>query len=403
MLSLYLYLKKRIPKYIIQRIFLFADREGITQRCLESDYITYGFSKLLVEYNSAPSLWMSAAGGGHQELMRVLIEEKANIAYGEYYAFRISIVRKRYDLAEYLIQCGSDIHAANDIVLVEACSNGHLEAVKLLLSFDTHWDFRIPLKAAAENDQPEIASYIVHSRPFEISDGSIINLIVHDFIDSVLYFIEKGIINKFEVIRRAADSGSMKIIKHFNIITKNMYLSMFPEVLIFLFQHEKYEFKHKHLNRICRTDNLYLLKYLVRFDIFEYCVHHHSIKVLSYLLSNFEYPKFIHVDHSNSYQSLNYIASRGVMIHFDKPPDMSIIVKYNYKYLIINIIKWSPKFLVISEEHFKTAVEFGYVTLVDLLLDFGGIPKKTINSAYEKIRHTQASEMHKILNTALTK
>ena len=75
---------------------------------------------------------LHAAQLGHFEIIKYLIDQKADVGYAQDYALRTVVIKGHLDIVKYLIQNGADVKSLDDGVLFCAKHNGHMEVVEYL-------------------------------------------------------------------------------------------------------------------------------------------------------------------------------------------------------------------------------------------------------------------------------
>ena len=78
-------------------------------------------------------LFRSAAYNGHLEIVKFLVEHKADIHVNDDLALSYAARKGHLEVVQYLVNQGADIHAKNEWALKWAVESDHVEVVKFLI------------------------------------------------------------------------------------------------------------------------------------------------------------------------------------------------------------------------------------------------------------------------------
>lgn len=103
-----------------------------------------------------------ASQNGHRNIVRYLIDNKADIHSGNDLCISSASEHGNINLVKYLVEQKADIRVNNNLSLILACINGHLEMVKYLVEnkADVHARQEQPIRLACTNNL-NIVSYLV--------------------------------------------------------------------------------------------------------------------------------------------------------------------------------------------------------------------------------------------------
>jgi len=74
----------------------------------------------------------NAADNGHTEVVKLLLEQGADVHAGYDYALRKAAMHDHTEVVKLLLEQGADVHAIDDYALRWAACSGHTEIVNIL-------------------------------------------------------------------------------------------------------------------------------------------------------------------------------------------------------------------------------------------------------------------------------
>lgn len=80
-------------------------------------------------------LLMEACTNGYIELVKLLIENGADVKYNDYYAFRLSVAYKHLELTKFLLEIGADVNTHNDYSIKVVIDYNNFDMFKLLIEY----------------------------------------------------------------------------------------------------------------------------------------------------------------------------------------------------------------------------------------------------------------------------
>jgi ankyrin repeat protein len=106
-----------------------------------------------------------ASKNGHTDIVKLLIENGADIHAIDDYALIYASENGHTDIVNLLIENGADIHAKDDYALIWASKKGYIEIVKLLIEngANIHAKDDYALRWASENGHTDIVKLLIKS------------------------------------------------------------------------------------------------------------------------------------------------------------------------------------------------------------------------------------------------
>ena len=103
-----------------------------------------------------------ASENGHMEVVKLLLESGADVHAEGDYALRWAAKNGYDEVVKILLELGADVHIRDDFALRWASANGHLEVVKFLLESgaNVHARNNFALHWASRNGHMEVVEYL---------------------------------------------------------------------------------------------------------------------------------------------------------------------------------------------------------------------------------------------------
>ena len=402
-------------KYIVRTILILADSKGILMRCLASKYIPYGTAKIVVDLMPPYDLWISAARSGHIEVLRVLVERKIEVSYKEYYAFRISAANGFYEQTEYLIDCGSDIRAAQNYAMIEACYKGHLKIMKLLSSRGAILDDRVLGKAITYKHK-EIIEFIVIEQLFQPDSENLEGIIKLGYINVVSHLLQEKMTTYQDVSTIAIKRGAVAILEYFDIYYDGLFRDLPPydDARLYAINHRNYKFSIENFDYlIARSSGYRVIRKIMKTSqdpkfLLEHCIMKYTPDIWCVYFDIFknrhaqlELPDNCEMkDLGKIYETMDYAVGMGVSIELvGIQLDLDIIIKIDASNLLL-----TKRPICLTEQQMgKIVFQSKHKILRVLIAEKIVIPKRLLRKAISglsgvKLENTNI--MRELLNKA---
>ena len=151
--------------YITKAFHYISHSQYVLSHIIEYDSIfDYMLNwNILITRFDTNQLFLTASKKGHLEIVKLLIQNGADIHAENDYALRWASQEGHIEVVTFLIQNGADIHAENEYALRWSSENGHLEIVKILIQkgADIHANDDQALRWASENGHLEVVELLI--------------------------------------------------------------------------------------------------------------------------------------------------------------------------------------------------------------------------------------------------